>query len=62
MKLINIGVGDQTLQVEYGISVQELIDCMERNNWNPSDWILTYVFPAEGSAEPVNMIYLNEQE
>lgn len=63
MKHININVGNNTLQVERGISVQELIDCMERNNWNPADWIITYVFPEEGTVEPVvDLIYLNEVE
>lgn len=45
MKLINIDVGNNTLQVERGTSVQRLIELMESNSWNPADWVLTYVFP-----------------
>jgi len=62
MKMININVGNNTLQVERGTSVQRLIELMESNNWNPVDWTITYVFPEEGSVEPVNMIHLNEQK
>lgn len=47
MKLINIDVGNNTLQVERGTSVQRLIKLMEDNSWNPADWVLTYVFPEE---------------
>jgi len=47
MKMININVGNNTLQVEKGTSVQRLIELMESNNWNPSEWTITYVFPEE---------------
>jgi len=45
MKMININVGNNTLQVEKGTSVQRLIELMESNSWNPSEWTITYVFP-----------------
>ena len=47
MKMININVGNNTLQVERGTSVQRLIELMESNSWNPSEWTITYVFPEE---------------
>ena len=45
MKMININVGNNTLQVEKGTSVKRLIELMESNSWNPAEWVLTYVFP-----------------
>lgn len=47
MKHININVGNNTLQVEKGTSVQRLIELMKSNNWNPAEWTITYVFPEE---------------
>ena len=47
MKMININVGNNTLQVEKGTSVQRLIDLMKSNNWTPAEWAITYVFPEE---------------
>ena len=47
MKHINVNVGNNTLQVEKGTSVQRLIELMESNNWDPSEWAITYVFPEE---------------
>ena len=53
MKMININVGNNTLQVEKGTSVQRLIELMESNSWNPAEWVLTYVFPEEDE----NVVY-----
>ena len=47
MKLINIDLSNNTLQIEKGTSVQRLMDLMKDNSWNPSEWCITYTFPEE---------------
>jgi len=47
MKMININVGNNTLQIERGTSVQRLINLMDDHLFDPTEWTITYVFPEE---------------